>query len=107
MYGIAETQEKWGFHLGDRVKFVALTDPDDGVAYGQEGVICSLDNDYDYYNVGVEWNEECERYHDCAGKCNNHRGWWVPYEDLVKVDLDIGEIEASEFDLGMLFDTTS
>ena len=96
MYGIAEIQEKWGFRLGERVRFTAIADPDDGVRYGQEGIICSLDNDYGAENVGVEWDIELPKYHNCAGKCIDHHGWWVPHEDIEPVNIDIGEIQRSD-----------
>ena len=96
MYGIAEIQEKWGFRLGERVRFTATADPDDGVRYGQEGIICSLDNDYGTENVGVEWDVELPKYHNCSGKCIDHHGWWVPHEDIESVNIDIGEIQRSD-----------
>lgn len=96
MYGVAETQEKWGFHLGERVRFTTHIDPDEGVGYGQEGTICSLENDYGTENVGVRWDIELNKYHSCSGKCDNHHGWWVPYEDIEVVSADIGEIQRSD-----------
>lgn len=102
----AIVQEKFGFRLGERVMFTACADPDDGVEYGQTGTICSLDSDYGCDTVGVEWDIEKGKYHECSGKCKNHHGWWVPAEDLAKVDIDIGEIEVSEFNLDMLLGTT-
>lgn len=100
------TQEKAGFRLGDRVRFIDSADPDNGVTYGQTGVICSLDPDYGDDCVGVEWDVGKSKYHECSGKCRNYHGWWVPLNLIERVCVDIGEIEASEFGLDMLFDVT-
>ena len=96
MYGVAKIQERWGFRIGDIVRFTTSTDPDDGVRYGQEGIVCSLDDDYGCENVGVRWDIELGKYHSCSGKCENHHGWWVPREDIELVRVDIGEIQRSD-----------
>ena len=96
MFGIAKIQERCGFHIGDRVMFTNSADPDDGVKYGQEGSVCSLDDDYGNGNVGVRWDIELGKYHSCSGKCENHHGWWVPCEDIELVRVDIGEIQCSD-----------
>lgn len=102
MLGVAEIQEKRGFHIGDRVRFIVAFDPDDGVKYGQEGIVCSLDDDYGNENIGVKWDIELNKYHSCSGKCDNHRGWWVPFEDVELVEVDIGEIQRSDTDIESL-----
>lgn len=98
----ARVQEKHGFHLGERIMFTASEDPDNGVKYGQTGTICSLDDDYGGDAVGVEWDIEKNKYHQCSGKCKNHHGWWVPFDQIERINVDIGEIEASDMPITAL-----
>ena len=89
-------QSKWGFSLGQRVQFVDTDDPDHGVKRGQTGTICSFEAVYGKTNVGVDWDETNDRYHDCRDTCEYGHGWWVPYTSIAVIDVDIGEIQRSD-----------
>lgn len=101
--GIYEEKVKNGFRIGDRVIFTAEEDPDRGVFYGQTGTVCNLEDSYVMDSIGVEWDKERNKYHDLSGKCRNRHGWWVPYFQIERISVDLGEIEASEMDVGSLF----
>ena len=101
---MSKVEEKYGFRVGDRVVFTDDEDPDGGVYNGQTGTVCSLKEYYEEDCIGVEWDIEKCKYHDCSGSCQDHHGWWVPFTHIALVDIDIGEIKSSEFDLDVLFD---
>lgn len=96
-------EEKNGFRIGDTVVFIADKDPDHGVARGQIGRVCNLQEEYEEGYIGVEWERENPRYHDCGGTCLNLHGWWVPYEEIKHAQIDIGEFELSDCPINVLF----
>lgn len=99
--------EKFGFRIGDVVRFIADEDPDHGVIRGQTGIVKNLQDDYEYECIGVEWDIEKPRYHDCNGKCKSHHGWWVPHYDLAHEIEDLGGFDVSDLSVDSLFNTTS
>lgn len=64
------------FNVGDRVIFIAESDNDGGVEYGQRGVVVDMDT-YDPERIGIRWDEEDDLYHSCCGYCDDHHGWYV------------------------------
>lgn len=97
---------KHGFHIGDRVKFVDEVDPDDGVVFDQEGIICTFEG-CDDENIGVRWDKNSEEYHNCGNFCERGHGWYVPYHSLVSISesIDLGEIDTDVPAVDMLFGT--
>ena len=95
---------KHGFNIGDRVRFVDDIDPDEGVVFGQEGVICTFESCMDK-NVGVRWDKEDDNYHFCDNFCEHKHGWFVPYYSIVDISesIDLGEINVDDDVIGCLF----
>lgn len=75
-----QEQEKFGFHLGDRVMFIEDEDCDCGVSYGDVGTVCHFDS----YRVGVRWDSMTSgaRGHTCSGNCDRGHGWYVSPKEL-------------------------
>lgn len=91
-------QAKYGFRIGDRVRFVDDRDPDDGVLFDQTGTICTFEGSEDDC-IGVRWDKEYGYYHSCSGYCEDRRGWYVPYYSLVGITdlVDLGEIDVDTY----------
>lgn len=98
-----ETLEKLGFPLGSRVIMVG-EDPTHYVAPGRRGVVCDYVSCFDDgCNIGVRWDERSSSFHDCMGICDSEHGRYVPHTSLVLEQPDLGQIELSEMDIGLLF----
>ena len=95
---------KFGFKIGDRVRFVDDVDPDEGVVFGQEGTICTFEGG-EGDGVGVRWDKEWAVYHTCSNFCEREHGWYVPFHSIIVANelVDLGEIEHSELSLSDLF----
>ena len=95
---------KYGFKIGDRVRFVDDVDPDGGVVFGQEGTICTFEGCYGE-DVGVQWDKESGDYHNCSSFCEHMHGWYVPYHSLIGISesIDLGEINTDADVIGSLF----
>ena len=94
---------QYGFNIGDRVRFIDDIDPDEGVVFGQEGVICTFEG-CDYENVGVRWDKEDGKYHFCGNFCDYKHGWYVHNESIVAVCIvDLGEINSDIDAIEFLF----
>lgn len=99
----------YGFPVGARV-VMAKKDPCGYVRVGQAGIVCDIvyRNRFTYNcNIGVRWDENHSGYHSCNGRCDHDHGRYVPHECLVMEDIDLGEIQISEFSINALFDITS
>lgn len=97
--------EQLGFPLGSRVVLVQ-EDPTGYVEIGQQGVVCHYTSEWEHVdgcNIGIELDEEKAVYHNCKGHCGSDRGRYVPHTAIARVDLDLGEIEASGLTLESLF----
>lgn len=81
------------FNVGDRVIFIAESDDDGGVEYGQRGVVVDIDS-YSSERIGICWDEENDLYHSCCGNCDDNHGWYVD-EDYLTIESpdDIGSFE--------------
>lgn len=95
---------KFGLHIGDRVRFVEDEDDDEGVVFGQEGVICTFEG-HDDESVGVRWDKYDPKYHYCCNFCERGRGWYVSHHELVVVGIpaDLGEISSDVNAIDTLF----
>jgi hypothetical protein len=95
---------KHGFNIGDRVRFVDDIDPERGVVFGQEGIICTFEGCLDK-DVGVRWDKESGKYHHCSSFCEHRYGWYVPYYSLVNISesVDLGEINVDTDVINSLF----
>lgn len=79
------------FCIGDRVEakcdHIALNKT---LLAGDQGVVCEIRSER---VVGVRWDSEITRGHDCNGKCDHGHGWRVYQKDLRHVepeeDIDI------------------
>lgn len=92
------TESKFGFSLGDQVIFIADGDPDHGVVYGQRGIVVDFDNCSDDM-VGVQWDDRCDKFHDCNGKSKQRHGWYVPIDQIeVYIEMEAPEIDSSFLD---------
>lgn len=95
---------KYGFSLGDRVRFVEDRDPDNGVKFDDTGVICNLRDDYEDGAVGVRWDRKNLSFHDCNGTCENNHGWYVPYQQIILDVVDGGDLAIEDGDLDALLE---
>ena len=82
-------------------------DPYNYVRYGQVGTVCHYICFGDGCDVGVSWDEENGRLHNCNGHCKNNHGRYVPHTSLQLKEIDLGEIDVSDFSLEALFDIIS
>lgn len=98
--------EALGFAIGDMV-IMNGEDPNGVIRVGEVGTVCDYHRYGDGCDIGVEWEIERNENHSCAGHSKPQHGRYVPHESIAHVNVDIGEIEPSEFCLDMLFDTTS
>ena len=98
---------KYGFSVGDRVVMTAECDPEHGVLCGQTGTVCDISLMKNEINIGVRWDEHSYRYHTCKESCDNHYGWYVPYNTICHHKDDIGEIEKSDCPISALLGLTS
>lgn len=70
------------FRKGDRV--YALWDNLSGnrsIQTGYTGTVVDVfqhEDDPDWYEVGVRWDEEIMGGHNCDGSCETGHGWYVP-----------------------------
>lgn len=82
------------FSIGDRVILIADEDRDGLIVQGQIGTVCDKDS---YGDIGVRWDDEMNRAHDCNGKCEYKHGWYVDPEDIEllrnEMDMDMTGIE--------------
>lgn len=98
-----EILEELGFPVRSRVVMVG-EDPTHYVVAGRRGVVCDyVDCFDDGCNIGVRWDEETVGFHDCMCNCDPGHGRYVPHTSLVLEELDLGQIELSEMDIGSLF----
>ena len=77
-------------NIGDRVEAVcdhiALSK---SLLAGDQGVVCEITSDR---TVGVRWDAEVVRGHDCDGHCDKGHGWRVNKKDLRRVEPE-GDID--------------
>ena len=97
--------DDYGFSVGTRVVLLE-EDPYGYVKLNSIGTVCHLIGDYfsDGCDIGVEWDEEDRRFHDCNGRCKRRHGRYVPHECLGLLDLDLGEIDSREVNIFSLFE---
>ena len=98
-----EILEELGFPIGSRVIMVG-EDPTHYVTSGRRGVVCDYVSHFsDGCNIGVRWDEKSLGFHNCMNTCDSGYGRYVPHTSLALEQLDLGQIEPSEMDIGSLF----
>ena len=93
------------FNIGDKVECV-LDSPggNEDIAIGMQGVICKIFNSSPC--IGVRWDEEVFRGHDCQGTCAYGYGWFVKACDIKHID-DGDEFDADTTEFDKLFESFS
>ena len=103
------TANDYGFPVGSRVVMMDK-DPTGYVDMGMSGIVChivDIDCFGDNCNIGVEWNRESIRFHNCIGHCASSRGRYVPHTCLAHEDCDIGTFECSDWSIDLLLNIIS